>query len=367
MHQHQARTGWHSGRSRLAHRRQRSSPSSHHCSKSDLNVRVAEGGLRRLKSVRTIRPVLRVWSQLRPRASAPPGRLACQRSSDSPRATLAPASPSLTRLSSRTPRLYHVCVLHSAPRFLDSTLSLSPRPPFPSHHRPRPPTHHPAATMASRTVFDPTTLVRITPLLAATCTLWANVDHVLFLDFAPSPSFSSSSASTLTPCAKHAPSSPLAALFSLYEANATALAAFVGGACVLFSAPSPSPSPSPSSSLSPSHLSPSLLSPTSSLLSSADAPKSITASIASLFRPDAGSPGSTLFLAGTVLTAAHLAIQPYLSTLVRALAQAQTDGEKRRAARQWRRALVVRALCLDLPAWVCFLAGAMASLRPVEG
>ncbi|BEI82727.1 hypothetical protein CcaverHIS002_0305950 [Cutaneotrichosporon cavernicola] len=184
--------------------------------------------------------------------------------------------------------------------------------------------------MASRTIFDPSTLLRMSPLLAATCTVWANIDHTLFLDFAPAPSPKSRA-------------SPLAALFSLYEANTTGLAAVVGAAMNLI------------------HSSPTV--PVALANPAALGGASVVASAAS-WSIDWRSP-STLYLAGLALTAAHLAIQPYLQRVVRDLVSAPNDYARANAAWRWRRAVFVRAILLDLPAWACFLGAAMGSLRPV--
>jgi hypothetical protein len=188
--------------------------------------------------------------------------------------------------------------------------------------------------MATRTIFDPSTLLRMSPLLAATCTLWANIDHSLFLDFAPLPKTAR-------------PTSPLAALFSLYEANTTGLAAVVGAALNLLHTTTPPPPANPAA------------------LGSASAAASVLSSWgAADWSVDWRSP-PTLYLAGLALTAAHLAAQPYLQRVVRDLASARNDYERRSAAWRWRRAVFARAMLLDLPAWVCFLGAAMASLRPI--
>ncbi|GMK56540.1 hypothetical protein CspeluHIS016_0303800 [Cutaneotrichosporon spelunceum] len=192
--------------------------------------------------------------------------------------------------------------------------------------------------MASRTVFDPSTLLRMSPLLAATCTVWANIDHTLFLDFVPTP--------------KYRPTSPLAALFSLYEANTTGLAAVITAALNLIHA-------------APSSLAPAATGPAGATAKGASA----AASLISSWRTgdwsvDWRSP-PTLYLAGLALTAAHLALQPYLQRVVRDLVSAPNDYARARAAWRWRRAVFARAVLLDLPAWACFLGAAMGSLRPI--
>jgi hypothetical protein len=163
--------------------------------------------------------------------------------------------------------------------------------------------------MASGTIFDPLALLRLTPTISSSFSLWYCVDQYLFLANFTSPANRLKGSEILPQYWRSFLRPGLTVIFSLYGTT-------IGSAIAnLYLGP-----------------------PTSS---------------------------SRLYTIGTCFAAAHFAFAPLVSGLIKAIVEDESKGQSWKSQKKWLRIHAIRSVVVDLPGWVCFLMAALQSVTVV--
>lgn len=160
--------------------------------------------------------------------------------------------------------------------------------------------------MASGLFVDPTTLLRVTPLVSSSAAAWFCIDQLMFWGNFVHPDVRDKSSDILPAYWNaHLPVG-LTAIFSVYGVS------FATGLANAFSKRRPA--------------------------------------------------GARLYLAGAALSLAHFLFVPWVSEHIRAMVH---DGNPVEHQRKWLRTHAIRSVLVDLPGWICFGLATLASVHAV--
>lgn len=157
--------------------------------------------------------------------------------------------------------------------------------------------------MASKTIFDPITLLRLTPTITSSFSLWYCVDQYLFFNNFTTPANRQKGSEVLPQYWKSLLGPGLTVIFSLYGIT-------------------------------------------------------IGSAVANLYVGPAAS-SSRFYGMGACFAAAHFAFVPLVSGIIKAIVEDDSKGQSWKDQKKWLKVHAIRSVVVDLPGWLCFLTAAL--------